>query len=85
MKDLILNKLHEITAYKECVLSECETLDKSKKLSIFERKDMSPEVKPKTKPKVAPSVAPVREPSRRDKPFLPNVTPGVKTRPKAKM
>lgn len=57
----------------------------SKKNSIFEKKNMTqPAVQPIVKPDKTKPKEPVRpEPSRRDKPFQPNVTPGTTTQPKA--
>jgi hypothetical protein len=69
------------------MMGESKNFDNSKKNSIFEQKNMTPEVKPEVKPKKSPNepfIKPVKEPSRKDKPFLPNVTPGIKTDPKAK-
>lgn len=55
---------------------------KAKLNESFNQDDMeTPIVKPITKPKVTPTT-PVK-PSRKNKPFLPNVTPGIKTQPKA--
>lgn len=59
-----------------------EGLENTEKLRIFEENIMQePVVKPTTKPATKPSETP--EPSRKDKPFLPIVTPGVKPDPKA--
>lgn len=66
-----------------------DSLYNSEKLRIFEDKTIimtttEPVVKPTTKPdKVSPTTPERVEPSRRDRPFLPNVTPGVNPDPKA--
>jgi len=63
-------------------LRVAEKFQDSEKLRIFETKNMEqPVIKP-AKPETKPST-PVKEPSRRDKPFLPAVTPGVQPDPKA--
>ncbi len=67
-----------------------ETLDIFKKNHIFDIKESLNQddmVEPKTKPMVKPMVKPTPnqpvKPTRKNKPFLPDVTPGTKTQPKA--
>ena len=73
-----------------------EKLENSEKRSIFVKSDtiksklketfmQNIETEPITKPKVKPTTTPSKpaEPSRRNKPFLPKVTPGVQPDPKA--
>lgn len=62
-----------------------EGFDNNEKLSIFVKNDMTQPVtkpQPAVKPAVKPDVKPAT-PSRKNKPFLPEVAPGTKTDPKA--
>jgi hypothetical protein len=83
---------------KELQLNKDENLSISENLSIFEPKNIiknmlretfreddimtEPAVAPVIKPKESPKTAPVKQPSRKDKPFLP--MPNVQPDPKAK-
>jgi hypothetical protein len=77
-------------------LKETEDLQNGEKSSIFvdkldesfNQEDMTqpatePATEPVTKPKVKPDTKEPIQPSRRNKPFLPNVTPDVRPDPKA--
>lgn len=57
-----------------------ENFENNENLSIFKEKIMS---QPTTQPVVKPDVKPTPKPTRRDAPFLPEVTPGIITDPKA--
>lgn len=76
MKGLIAKKLHEMVA---------EDLKMFENSRIFvQNEDMTqPVTKPVTKPQTKPTTPETPKPSRKNKPFLPEVAPGTKTQPKA--
>jgi len=61
-----------------------ENLNMFENNRIFvQNEDMTqPTTKPEVKPATKPATTPEPKPSRKNKPFLPNVTPGIKTQPK---
>lgn len=64
---------------------DSKDLKMSENNRIFVQKEdmIEPTTKPEVKPQTKPATTPEPKPSRKNKPFLPNVTPGIKTQPKA--
>lgn len=74
-KNIILERLHKMA----------NGLNLSENNSIFvQNEDMlQPVTKPVTKPQTKPTTPDQPKPSRKNKPFLPEIAPGIRTQPKA--
>ena len=75
VNEAIVKRLHKMV--NDLKLSENNRI-------FAQNEDMiEPATKPEVKPQTKPATTPEPKPLRKNKPFLPNVTPGIKTQPKA--
>ena len=75
VNEAIVKRLHKMV--NDLKLSENNCI-------FAQNEDMiEPATKPEVKPQTKPATTPEPKPLRKNKPFLPNVTPGTKTQPKA--